>query len=188
MPSGSSGSDFDTSAAVAPEQWDASEPIFFFDQVKRSGVVFGRKDAGGGREFGASDLPPDGAGSNFGLSVVADALHLRELGVGHDVKPARVFGKPDGRANSDSRFAEGRERNVALIMDLGGDGHGPILHRSALYSLTRLPCSIPNVFAGILSHIVNAVLVGILGGSRPGDATDHEDVRSARCVGRSDAN
>jgi len=121
-------SNFDVSVGVAPKQRQAGEPIFRFDGAADSGGIFGRQDARGGGEFGAGDFSAHGAGSDFDLRVIADTLDLAELAVGHKAEFVTVFRKPDGGVDRDSGFAEGRERDVVLSVDLGGDGHRGILN------------------------------------------------------------
>jgi len=122
-------SDLDVGVTVAPDEWDAGEPVFGVDGAADADAIFGRQNAGAGGEFLAGDLSSDGAGSNFDFRVIADALDLAELGVGHDVELVVDFGKPDGGADRDSGFAEGGEGNVAFPANFGGDGHRDIVNK-----------------------------------------------------------
>jgi hypothetical protein len=69
------------------------------------------------------------------LRVVADALALSQFAVRHEVELIVVFGKPDGRVDGDATFAEGREADVTLAVDFGGDGcHADIVNSGRPFS------------------------------------------------------
>jgi len=61
------------------------------------------------------------------LRVVADALDFTELVVGHETDFVIFFGKPDRGVDGDTSFAKGGERDVALSVNFGRDGHHRIL-------------------------------------------------------------
>ena len=118
---------FDISVGVGPKEGDAGEEVLGVDGAAGAGAIFRGEDASGGREFGAGDSSAHRAGSNSDLRVVADALRFAHFAASHDVKLAVLFGKPDRRVDGDTSLAEGGERDVALAVDFGGDGHADIL-------------------------------------------------------------
>lgn len=77
------------------------------DGLADAGKFFRWQNAGGGRGFGAGDFPPDGAGGDLDLGVVADALALSQFAVGQEVEFVFIFGKPDGCVHGEPAFAEG---------------------------------------------------------------------------------
>lgn len=89
-------------------------------------VFFGREDAGRGCELCSRNFSPNGAGGNFHLGVVADALRLSHVAAGHDVKLVAVFSEPYGRGDASTRLAERGQRNIFLSCDWGRDwaSHG----------------------------------------------------------------
>ena len=119
----SSDRDFNVSVGVAPDQRQASEPIFSVDGAANAGSGIGREDAGGGGEFGAGDFSADGTGGDLDLGIVANALDLAELARSHEAECVAVLGEPDGSVDGDAGFAESSERDVLLAVDFGGDGH-----------------------------------------------------------------
>lgn len=121
--------DFNVGIAVAPDEWDAGEPVFGFDGAAHAGAVFKRQNAGGSGEFGASDFPAEGAGSNFDMRVIADALGLAELAPRHEIDLVAFFGEPDGRVDGDSGPAEGGQRDVVFAANFAGDGHLDIVNK-----------------------------------------------------------
>jgi len=70
------GCDLDRGVGVAPEEGQSSEPVFLLDGLADAGKFFRRQNAGGGGRFRAGDFPPDGAGTDLDLGVVANALAL----------------------------------------------------------------------------------------------------------------
>ena len=122
--------DFDSAVGVAPQEWDAGEPVFCVDHPADAGKLFRRQDAGGCKEFGAGDFSADRARGEFDLRVVADALVFPGFAAGHQVEFVVVFGKPDGRVRGNAIFSEGGEADVTLTADFGGDGsHLDIVNR-----------------------------------------------------------
>ena len=120
--------DLDTGLGVAPQEGDTGEPVFCVDQPADAGKLFCRQDPDGGGEFGTGDLSTDGAGGHLDLRVVADTLGLSGLAAGHEVECVVVPGKPDGRVHGYAALSEGREADVTLTVDFGGDGrHGDIV-------------------------------------------------------------
>ena len=123
---------FDIGVGVAPEEGKASEPVFLFDQLADAGELFGWQNAGGCGEFGAGDFSADGAGGDFDLWVVADALAFSRFAVGHEVEFVVIFGEPDRRGDGDAAFSESCQADVALALDFWGDiGHSYIVARPA---------------------------------------------------------
>lgn len=92
-------------------------------------MLFGWQDAGRGCELWPRNLSPDGAGCNFHLGIVADALGLSHVAAGHDVEPVAIFSEPDWSGNTDSGLAERHQRNIFLSCDCGRDWacHGDIV-------------------------------------------------------------
>ena len=115
--------DFEVDVLLAPDG-QASEPVFFVEDVAGSGPVGFRKDASGGGKIGAGDFAADGAGRDAHVGIVAQALIFARVTAGHEVELAVVLSKPDGRWDRNAGFAEGGERNVFLSGDGGRDGHG----------------------------------------------------------------
>ena len=127
--------DLDGGVGVAPQKWDASEPVFCIDHPADAGELFRRKDAGGCGEFGTGDFSTDGAGGNLDLRVIADALVFSGFAARHEVKFVVVFGKPDGRVHGGAIFSKGGETDVTLAVDFGGDGsHADIVNRGRPFS------------------------------------------------------
>ncbi len=116
------GRNFEDDVGVAPQEGDTGEPVFRADQPADARKLFGRQDAGGCGELGAGDSSADGAGCDLDLRVVADTLVLSGFAAGHEVEFVVVLGKPDGRVYGGAIFSEGREADVTLTVDFGGDG------------------------------------------------------------------
>ena len=121
------GRDFHVSVGIPPQQRQPGEPVFGIDGAADARSIFQRQNARGGCEFRPGDFSADGAGSNLDLRIIAEPLDLAELAVGHEVELVALLGEPDRRVDGDSGFAEGRERDVTLSVDLGGNGHGHIV-------------------------------------------------------------
>ena len=122
------GRNFEGGVGVAPQEGDTGEPVFCVDQPADAGKLFRWQDADGCGEFGTGDLSTDGAGGHLDLRVVADTLVLSGLAAGHEVEFVVVPGKPDGRVHGYAAISEGREADVTLTVDFGGDGrHGDIV-------------------------------------------------------------
>ena len=80
-------------------------------------VFFGREDAGRGCELCSRNFSPNGAGGNFHLGVVADALRLSHVAAGHDVKLVAVFSEPYGRGDaSEIYFCPAIGEGIGLAM------------------------------------------------------------------------
>lgn len=82
-------------------------------------VFFGRQNAGCPCELWSRNFPSDGAGSNFYLRIVADALRFSHVAAGHDVEFVAIFSEPYGRRNTFARLAERGQRNIFLSCDGG---------------------------------------------------------------------
>ena|SRR5208282_1056493 len=121
----------DSRVRIPPYKWNPRQPVFPVDQLTNAGKIFRRQNAGGGGKFGTSDFSPDGARRDLDLRVIADALVLAQFAVRHDIELVAVFSKPDGRIYSDATFSQGREADVTLSMDFGGDwSHADIVKRA----------------------------------------------------------
>ncbi len=113
-----------------PQEWDTGEPVFCADHPADAGKLFRRQDAGGCGEFRAGDFSAHRTWGYLDLRVVADALVFSGFAARHQVESVVVFGKPDGRVHGNATFSEGREADVTLAMDFGGDGrHLDIVNR-----------------------------------------------------------
>ena len=131
----SSWRNFETGVGVAPKEGDTREPVFRVDQPADAGKLLRRQDADGGREFRAGDSSADGAGSNLGFRVVADAFVLSQFAARHEVEFVIVFGKPDGRVHRNAALPESGEAYVSLAVDFAGDDrHGDIVNSDRAFS------------------------------------------------------
>jgi len=74
------------------------------------------------RRIRAGDLSADGAGCDFYLGVVAEALALAQFAVRHEKEFVIVFGEPDGCVDRDAALTKRSQTDVALTVNLGGDG------------------------------------------------------------------
>ena len=119
--------DLKESVGVAPQEWDACQPVFCFDQLADAGKLFWRQDADGSGELGSGDFPANGAGCDLDLRVVADALALPQFAIRHEVEFVVIFGKPDGRVHGKATFPEGGKADVTLAVNFCGDGHSGIV-------------------------------------------------------------
>lgn len=120
--------EFDVGIRVRPEKRNAGEPVFRVDGLADARGILSWEDASGSQEFGAGDSSAHGARGDFDLRVVADALDLAHLACSHEIELVAFFGEPNRGVDRDSGFAKGGKREVALSVDLGGDGHGDILN------------------------------------------------------------
>ena len=135
IPAYSCGRDFEVGVRVAPEEWDPREPVFRVDQPADAGKLFWCQDANGNGEFRAVDFSADGAGSNLGFRVVADAFVLSQFAARHEVEFVIVFGKPDGRVHRNAALPESGEAYVSLAVDFAGDDrHGDIVNSDRAFS------------------------------------------------------
>ena len=158
LPPSSCGRDLEVSVGVAPKQGDTSEPVFCVDQPANASKIFRRQDADGCREFRAGDLSADGAGSDFDLRVVADALVLSQLAAGHEVEFVIVFGKPNGRVHGNARLPEGGEADVTLAVNFCGDGsHGDIVNTAGYCSAVSRNAVFPGPGEGRCGHVSNGL-------------------------------
>ena len=136
--------DFYSAVGVAPQEWEAGEPVFCVDHPADAGELFRRKDAGGCGEFGAGDFSAHRAWGYLDLRVVADALVFSGFTAGHQVEFVVVFGKPDRRVHGYAIFSEGSEADVTLAVDFGGDGsHADIVNRAGSISGGRVRKVVP---------------------------------------------
>jgi hypothetical protein len=120
----SGGSDFDVGVGVRPQERDAGEPVLSIDDAADLGTAFRWEDASGCRKFGAGDFSADGAGSDFDLGIVADALDLAHLARSHEVKLPVFFREPDRRIDRNPGPTKGGKGEIALVADFGRDSHG----------------------------------------------------------------
>jgi hypothetical protein len=133
-----SGRDLHERVAVPPYKRQAGEPILSLDQRTDMCGLVRRKYAHCRREFRARDFPADGAGGDLRLRIISNPFALSQLAVRHEVKFVVVLYKPDRRVHGDAALAIRGKSDVALAVDLSGDGrHLDIVERLARFSLQR---------------------------------------------------
>src|ERR1035438_1268586 len=114
---------------VAQKKINTRQPIFLPDGLAGASLFFRLQLSSSRREFGAGDLAADGAGRNLDFRVVADAFGFAQFAVGHEVKLAVIFGKPDGGVDGDATLPKGCEADIALAVNRSEE------HTSELQSL-----------------------------------------------------
>ncbi len=97
------------------------QPIFPVDGLPRAGMFLRRQNTRQRRHLRPSQFPPDSAGSNCHLWIVANTLRLAHIAAGHHVKLVAVFAEPYGRCDFRPTLAERAERDVFLAADFCGD-------------------------------------------------------------------
>lgn len=113
--------DLNVSVGIPPQEGKPGEPVLGIDCLADAGTFFGSHDSRCRGKFRAGNFAAHGAGRDLYPRVVADALDLSQFTVGHEVNLVVILGKPDGRVYGYASFAEGRETDVMLAVDFGGD-------------------------------------------------------------------
>jgi hypothetical protein len=106
---------------TTPGRRQPGQPIFPVDGLPRAGMFLRRQNTRQRRHLRPSQFPPDSAGSNCHLWIVANTLRLAHIAAGHHVKLVAVFAEPYGRCDFRPTLAERAERDVFLAADFCGD-------------------------------------------------------------------
>src|ERR1700733_4117113 len=121
---------FKVDVFLAPEEVDSRQPVLGFDRGAGARPVLDWQYPCPGLEVRPGDFASDRARCNSHLGMVADALVFSRVAACHYIKLVALFSKPDGRGHGGAAFAEGRDADVFLAMDLWRDRHWDIVRES----------------------------------------------------------